>query len=88
MSFQRMDDTFVQFGNTIDTSAKTLVLTRATDPQWGANFTFDQPEPHRMTLSGAMDGKNVVMRLELWPREKFLLVTRGFNWVQEYPFNR
>jgi hypothetical protein len=88
MSFQRMDDTFAQFGNTIDTTAKTLALTRPADPKWGATFTFEQTAPNRMALSGEMDGKKVVLRLELWPREKFLLVTRGFDWVQEYPFNR
>ena len=41
-----------------------------------------------MTLDGEMDGKQIQMRLELFPREKFLLVSRGFNWIQEYPFNR
>ena len=41
-----------------------------------------------MTLHGEMDGKKIQMRLELFPRENFLLVTRGFNWVQEFPFNR
>jgi hypothetical protein len=35
-----------------------------------------------------MDGRKVRMRLELQPRENFLLVTRGFNWIQEFPFNR
>ena len=47
-----------------------------------------RPSPDRLTMSGEMDGKTVVMRLELFPRERFLLVSRGFNWVQEYPFNR
>jgi len=39
-------------------------------------------------LNGEIDGRTLEMRLELFPREKFLLVSRGFNWVQEYPFNR
>ena len=41
-----------------------------------------------MTLTGTMDGKPIEMRLQLFPREKFLLVSRGFNWIQEFPFNR
>jgi hypothetical protein len=35
-----------------------------------------------------MDGKKVQMRLDLFPRERFLLVSRGFNWIQEHPFNQ
>ena len=88
MAFQRMDDTFVPHGNKIDTAARTIALTRPADPKWAASFTYDQPSPDRLTMSGEMDGKKVVMRLELFPRERFLLVSRGFNWVQEYPFNR
>jgi hypothetical protein len=87
-SFQRMDDTFAGYGAKIDMTAKSLALTKAADPKWGASFVFEQPAPDRMTLAGQMDGKKIQMRLELFPREKFLLVSRGFNWVQEYPFNR
>ena len=88
MSFHRMDDTFVQFNNKIDVVAKSIVLTRAGNDKWSSTFSFDRPAPDRMTLQGEMDGKKIQMRLELFPRENFLLVTRGFNWVQEYPFNR
>jgi hypothetical protein len=30
----------------------------------------------------------VHMQLQLVDRKTFLLVNRGFHWVQEYPFNR
>ena len=88
MAFQRMDDTFAQHGNRIDTAARTIALTRPADPKWAASFSYDQPSPDRLTRSGEMDGKKIAIRLELFPREKFLLVSRGFKWVQEYPFNR
>jgi hypothetical protein len=88
MSFQRMDDTFVRYSVAIDAAAKSIAVTRAGDPGWKASLAFTQPAADRMTLAGDMNGKKLEMRLELLPREKFLLVTRGFNWVQEYPFNR
>lgn len=88
MSFVRMDDTVMTVGSKIDEGAKSINLTRANDQKWAAAFSFERPSPARLTLSGEMDGKRIQMRLELFPREKFLLVTRGFNWVQEYPFNR
>ncbi len=88
MSFHRMDDTAVTFNNTIDITAKSLELTRAGDTTWKSTFSFNRPSPYLMTLDGAMDGRKVRMRLELLPRESFKLTTRGFNWVQEYPYNR
>ena len=88
MSFQRMDDTFAGFGNKIDIEAKALTLTKPTDPKWTAAFAFQQPTADRMVLDGSMDGKKVRMELQLFPREKLLLVSRGFNWIQEFPFNR
>ena len=88
MSFQRMDATFVRHGNTIDMAGKSLKLTKGGDQKWLANFTFQQPAPDRLTLDGMMDGRKIQMRLTLFPREKFLLVSRGFNWLQEFPFNR
>lgn len=88
MSFQRMDDTFAGFGNKIDMAAKSLTLTKPQDPKWTASFTFQQAAADRMVIDGTMDGKNVRMELGLFPREKLLLVSRGFNWVQEFPFNR
>jgi hypothetical protein len=88
VSFVRMDDTVMSLGSKIDAAAKSINLNRGTDPKWAAAWSFDRPSPERLTLTGEMDGKTIQMRLELLPREKFLLVTRGFNWVQEYPFNR
>jgi hypothetical protein len=86
MSFQRMDDTFVGLGNTIDLTAGTVKLTRGT-AQAGM-FTISSRTADRMVLEGDLDGKKMRMDLEGWPRDRFLLVTRGFNWVQEFPFNR
>jgi hypothetical protein len=39
-------------------------------------------------LDGTMEGHKMRMLLQLVDREKFLLVSRGFHWIQEYPFNR
>jgi len=88
VTFQRMDDTFARFGSKIDIETKSLTLSKRDDPKWTATFSFQQPAADRMVLQGEMDGKKVQMRLELFPRERFLLVSRGFNWIQEYPFNQ
>jgi len=87
-AFQRMDDSFARYVAAINSNDKTLALTKNGDQKWKANFTFKRDAPDRLTLDGEMDGQNIQMRLQLFDREKFLLVNRGFHWIQEYPFNR
>jgi hypothetical protein len=35
-----------------------------------------------------MDGHAIHIELQLLDRNKFLLVSRGFHWIQESPYNR
>ena len=88
MTFQRIDDSFSSHSVSIDVKNRTLVLNDDRDKNWKANFTFDRPAPDRMILDGTMDGHAVHMQLQLVDRNKFVLVSRGFHWIQEYPYNR
>jgi hypothetical protein len=88
MSFQRMDDTMSSYGAAIDVSQNTLSLTKGSDKTWKANFHFQRPAPDQLIVDGEMDGKKLHMQLQLFDRNKFLLVNRGYHWIQEYPFNR
>ena len=50
---------------------------------------FSAPAPDRLTLDGEMSHHAIHMELRLArSRDSFLLVNRGFHWIQEYPFNR
>jgi hypothetical protein len=88
VTFQRMDDTTSSFGAAIDTSTRAINLTRPDDKNWKAAFTFQRPGPESLILDGSMDQRTIHMELQLVDREKFPLVSRGFRWIQEYPFNR
>jgi hypothetical protein len=88
MAFQRMDETLVPFGDTINTNDNSLTLTKFIDKNWKGNFTFQRPAPDQLILDGQMDNHKMHMQLHLVDRNKFLLVNRGFHWIQEYPFNR
>jgi uncharacterized membrane protein YphA (DoxX/SURF4 family) len=88
MAFQRMDDTMARYGASISTNDNTLKLTKDDDKNWKASFVFQRPASDRLILEGEMDHHKLEMQLQLFDRKKFLLVNRGFHWVQEYPFNR
>jgi hypothetical protein len=88
MVFQRMDDSLAGYGAAIKVNDKTLALTKDDDKNWKASFTFQRPTPDQLVLDGAMDSHKLHMQLQLLDREKFLLVNRGFHWIQENQFNR
>jgi hypothetical protein len=88
MQLQRMDDSITGYEAKIDTQHHTIALTSPLPKGWKGNLTYDRPTPDHMTLAGTMGDQQVRMNLTLMDMHKFNLVNRGFNWVQEYPFNR
>jgi hypothetical protein len=75
----------------VDAKAKTLTLTkgpRTKDKTWRAVFAYAQPAPDRLVLDGVLDGHKIHAVTHREDRTKFLLVNRGFHWINEYPFNR
>jgi hypothetical protein len=88
MAFQRMDDSFARYGASINDNDKTIALTKTDDKKWKANFTFQRTGPDQLILDGEMDNHKIHAQLRLVDRSKFLLINRGFHWIQEQPFNR
>ena len=90
ISFWRMDDTAYTLPAQYDMEKNVVTITRGTGDQQKTvgTLSLNRPAPERLVLDGEVDGKKLHMETSLFPREKFLLVSRGFNWVQELPFNR
>jgi hypothetical protein len=88
MTVERMNGEFSRYKVSLKMDAKTLELTRNNGKNARSNLTFQQPAPGQLVLNGMLDGRKVQMQLEMMDRNQFLLVNRGFHWVQEYPFNR
>ncbi len=88
MAFQRTDDTFAPYGVSVNLPEKTLALTKSGDKNWRASFTFRQRAGDQLVLDGRMDDHQVHMELQWVDRNSFVLVSRGFHWIQEFPFGR
>jgi hypothetical protein len=83
----RMDDTFEVRDAKVDVDARTITLSPA-DAVATRRFRFEQPDTDHLILDGEVDGRAIHMETHLFDRQKFLLVNRGFHWIQELPFNR
>jgi hypothetical protein len=86
--FQRLDDSLVTYGGSIDTNKSSIELNKFSDKAWNATFQFQRSSHKQLTLDGLMDGQKVHMELSFYDRTNLLLVRRGFHWIQEYPFNK
>jgi hypothetical protein len=68
-----------------------LVLSKMADGSPAGRLAPAFPEPDIMTLEGSLDGQDVRMtfrRIPPPPKKEYQLRSRGFNWVQEHPYNR
>jgi hypothetical protein len=88
MSFQLMSDSRARYNVEIDPKKKTLAFTKRDDPSWKSTLTYSQPQPKLLVMQGTFDGHQVRARLRQGEIPKFLLMTRGFHWINERPFNR
>jgi hypothetical protein len=88
LTFWRMDDTFVGYPAVTDADSRTITLSKPNTKDWSAKFTVDRQTPQHAIFEGTMDGHVVRLDTHLVRREDFLIVSRGFHWIQEVPFNR
>jgi hypothetical protein len=88
LSYQRMDDAFAGYECAIDEKKQVMELTKSDDNKWKGELHYQRPAPDKLLLDGLVGGQQMHFELALMDRAKLPLVSRGFHWVQEYPFNR
>jgi hypothetical protein len=85
LSVRLMDGSPVYLGTNYDVGSSTVTLTYSGGT--GA-FTWSRPDADHLLLSGSMAGAALTIQLRRVDTAKFLLNSRGFHWISEYPFNR
>ncbi|WP_219602595.1 DoxX family protein [Mycobacteroides sp. LB1] len=96
VTVQRMDDSFEVFGGTIDTRKHLIDLTHQIElgtyqeSPVRIRLTYWWPgQPNQMIVDGDdYAGHTIHLRVTRMDPNSFPLVERGFNWVQEAPYNR
>ncbi|HVE73088.1 MAG TPA: hypothetical protein VNI54_17105 [Thermoanaerobaculia bacterium] len=86
MSIQMMSDKRQRYGITLDSSQFSLKKRDA--PAFLASFTYKRPDPNTLIVDGTMDGEQIHAVAHREPETEFLLTSRGFHWINEFPFNR
>lgn len=71
----------------LEPAAHRLTLAKRGDPGWRSRFSFHRPDPHLLTMEGTFDGHQIRARLRRAANPEFRLVSRGFHWITEIPYN-
>jgi hypothetical protein len=89
---RQMNDSTQRFRIELDAAKKTLALSPAsppgTPPGPKSVFTYSEPDPEHLVLEGTFQDAALSVRLRKKDTSTFLLVNRGFRWVNEFPYNR
>lgn len=82
-----MNDHVKRYNSKIDTVAKTITLSERSDTinKYELNYLLVDKN---MRLEGVLLGDTLDVELENYDINKFGLLNRGFNWVNEVPYNR
>jgi hypothetical protein len=82
VSVRKADDSIARFGVKYDSGQNTVTLNNLD------TLTWSRPDGSRLILKGKVDGNPISMELREIEPTKFLLINRGFHWINEFPFNR
>jgi uncharacterized membrane protein YphA (DoxX/SURF4 family) len=81
-----MDDKKRGYHYEHDAAAATLKLTGEDEKEYVLSLT--QPDTEHLLLEGPLGEDRLVVRLKKIDPESFTLVSRGFRWISEEPYNR
>jgi len=72
----------------VDPARRSFVLSRQGDWMWRADLTYENPQPDRLILRGQLDGLPITATLQRFDESRFLLINRGFHWINETALNQ
>lgn len=81
-------DSAVRYGLRTDTTKRIATLANGPDSTKWVRLAYVFPDSMHLTLAGRIAGDSVEMKMRRRPESSYLLVSRGFHWVNEVPYFR
>jgi len=82
-----MDLKTTYYQTKVDTVAQTIALNRWNDTTNVHTLTYIKNEKGFL-FKGDLEGKNIEVQTQYLTKKDFPIMSRGYHWIQEYPFNR
>jgi len=87
-TFRTMSDSVERYALAIDSVKREITLTGRFDPKNVRTMSYTKPDSLHLVLAGKVGNDSLVVRLRKLDERRFTLTSRGFNWIQELPYNR
>ncbi|MBD2701824.1 hypothetical protein IC229_14325 [Spirosoma sp. BT702] len=88
LSIRFANDTLRRYQFEPDSATSKAVLYVRFDTAHKHHLTYLRPDTNSIILRGRINQDSIYARLQKQQIGNFLLVNRGFHWINEYPFNR
>jgi uncharacterized membrane protein YphA (DoxX/SURF4 family) len=88
ITIKMMSDTAKGYAAEYDEAKGIVTLSEFNDKTKKYPLTYKRPDSDHLDLEGIVAGDSLSMRLRKIDTSKFLLVSRGFHWINEMPLNR
>lgn len=85
---QMMNDKFSHYNLERDSTEQTFTIYSRRDTVNKHYFTYDFVEGESLDLQGTWGTDTLSVEMSRRTKDDFLLLNRGFNWINEFPFNR
>ncbi len=91
LSIQMMDGSLQQYYLRLNEQQNRLTFAELGSQHWKASLSYENSQPDSMTMTGRMDGRPFTAhlgKLDLSDPHRFLLINRGFHWVNQGALRR
>jgi hypothetical protein len=85
---RKMDDTKVFLRATTEEKTKAITFTAPQGKGTPQTLAGTKSDDEHLALEGKLGDDALVVKLKKLPLPQFQLTTRGFHWIQEFPYNR
>lgn len=84
----QMNDSSQFYTAEVDTVQQQLIIAPSDTLNQELLLTYEQPNAQQLNLRGIFGTDTIVIETDQYDINNFLLLRRGFHWINEYPFNR
>jgi uncharacterized membrane protein YphA (DoxX/SURF4 family) len=87
LSVRWMDDTLHRYTSEYSPAKHSVALSPFDGKGEKGAFTYSFPDKDHVVLQGTLVEETLTVKLRRLDTSRFLLVSRGFHWISEYPYN-
>lgn len=87
-SVRMVNDSVRNFDFKINPKLKTIQMSPKGDTLQKFRLTYQQPAKDQLVIKGRSKNDSLYIKFHTIDRNRYLLVNRGFHWINEFPLNR